>query len=205
MPPNVRVSNSNTVLTQQLLHSSPQQQVNATVINQLPRQSLSGSLSSPPPQGVLLASTPGMPLSVGSYPSATTPNQSLSAPVSVKTEMTGTDPMQILLTEIKVEPKPESTCNSITDEDMKVDIHSSQSVDQTGIEDTSTNMSTDLDDCSANSNSSLLGSALEIKQDPGVSGQLNPVKPVAKKGNKTWFALIHRVYKVNVKLIHIAP
>ena len=186
MPPNVRASNSNALLSQQLVHSSPQQQMSATVINQLPRQTLSGSLSSPPPQAVLLASTPGMPLSVGSYPSATTPNQSLSAPVSVKTElnqMTATDSMQMLLTEIKVEPKPESTSNSIADEDIKVDIHSSQSVDQTGIEDTSTNMSTDLDDCSANSNSSLLGSALEIKQDPGVSGQLNPVKPVAKKGN----------------------
>jgi len=181
VPANARTSISGTVLSQPLVQSSSQQQFSNVVVNQAPRPSLSGSLSSPPPQPVLKAPTPGMPSSVGSssYPTALTPSQSIVTPVSVKSEynqVLGTEQMQMLLSDIKVEPKAEATgCNTM-EEDSKSDINSVRSVQLT---DQSVD---DVDDCSVNSTNSLLGSALEVKPECGTGAQLNQVKPVAKKG-----------------------
>jgi hypothetical protein len=176
-----RTTISSSVLSQQLTQSASQQQLNSITIGQPPRQLLSGQLSSPPPQPVLKAPTPGMPSSVGSasYPTAATPNQSFGAPMSVKTELS-----QILGSDSMPELKTEFTgCNA--EEDIKPDITAmsiTQQSDQGSVDDASSNMATDLEDCSTASSSSLLGPPLEVKQDPSSGQPSNPVKPVAKKG-----------------------
>lgn len=135
---------------------------------------------------MMKAPTPGMPSSVGSasYPTAATPNQSIGAPASVKTELS-----QILSGDSLLEPKIEPTSCNTAEEDIKLDIAIAPHSNQPSVDDASATSATDMDDSTASS-SSLLGPPLEVKQEPSSVTQVNPVKPVAKKGKLSWVFII---------------